>query len=119
MLWYSATQVGIVDIDLDHHNIDIMLQLYFTGNCPESALLAIIDGLTNHLPHEEKIIADLGRSFPEDHKREHERLTVELEKMKIQWEAGEIEGQRLAESIREILLFHVSNFDVFLGKTPA
>ena len=115
-MWYSATKVGILEIDMDHHNIDMMLQLYFSGRCPDSSLSAVIDGLCTHFLHEEQIIADLGRTFPEEHQQEHERLTAILKEMGSDLEEGTLEGMELAEKIREILLIHVDKFDAPLGQ---
>ena len=115
-MWYSATKVGILEIDMDHHNIDLMLQLYFSGNCPDSSLRAIVEGLCSHFVHEEEIITDLGHTFPKEHLQEHQELTKSLIEMMGELEDGTLEGMTFAETVREILLLHVDQFDAPLGK---
>lgn len=114
-MWYSATKVGIMDIDMDHSNLDTMLQLYFSGRAPESWLKNIIEALIGHFVKEEKIIVRMGREFPAEHRIEHQRLTEILESRLEQWQAGQLEGKKIAEEIRTLLLSHVTDFDVHLN----
>ncbi len=114
-MWYSSTNVGILEIDMDHNNIDTMLQLYFSGRVPEAFLENIIDGLLRHFVHEERVIIELGREFPSVHKAEHERLSEILEKKVAEWKAKKLDGKVLAEEVRNLLLIHVVDFDVKLG----
>lgn len=86
-MWYSATKVGIMEIDMDHSNVDTMLQLYFSGQPPKAYLENIIDGLIRHFAHEEKVIVRLGQDFPVEHIAEHQRLTEVLKKMVAQWKS--------------------------------
>ncbi len=115
-MWYSATKVGITEIDMDHSNVDTMLQLYFSGRIPEAYLEQIIRNLIKHFDREEEVVAGLGREFPADHKREHARLTQLLEKRLVDWKADQLEGNELAEQVRSLLLLHVVDFDVALAK---
>ncbi|MBN1956883.1 MAG: hypothetical protein JXQ81_10815 [Desulfuromonadales bacterium] len=114
-MWYSATKVGIMEIDMDHSNVDTMLQLYFAGRTPETYLENIIDGLIRHFPHEENVISRLGREFPSEHKVEHQRLSGFLRDMIAAWQAGTKDGKELAEEVRDLLLIHVVEFDVKLN----
>lgn len=116
-MWYGETRVGIMEIDMDHSNVDTMLQLYFAGRTPESYLENIIDGLIRHFSHEENIIARLGRQFPAEHKAEHQRLTPLLNGMVADWNAGKIEGKDVAEEARALLLIHVAEFDLKLNSS--
>ena len=113
-MWYSATRVGILEIDMDHGNIDTMLQLYFAGKVPEAFLENIFTGLVRHFEHEERIIAELGRTFPADHSAEHKRLQALLAVLLDDWRAAKLTGKELAERLRAMLLFHVTEFDVKL-----
>lgn len=114
-MWYSATKVGILEIDMDHSNIDTMLQLYFHQQAPSGFLENIVDGLIRHFVHEEDIIDRLGHPFPEGHKIEHQRLTGILQERIADWKAGSVEGTALAEEIRSLLLLHVAEYDVKLA----
>ncbi len=113
-MWYSSVKIGIVEIDMDHCNIDTMLRLYSSGQVPAGYLPQIINGLIKHFAHEEEIIAGLGREFPEDHKQEHLRLAKLLEEKMAKWKANEVTDKEFAEELRAMLLLHVTKFDVLL-----
>lgn len=115
-MWYSSIKVGITEIDMDHSNIDTMLQLYFANRIPKTYLKQIITSLISHFDHEEEIITNLGRKFPAEHKQEHTRLTNLLKTMLADWEAGKLAGKEFAEEGRTLLLLHVVDFDVPLGE---
>ncbi len=118
-MWYSSVKVGIAEIDMDHSNIDSMLQLYFADRIPQGYLGQILASLIKHFSFEEDVVAGLGHEFPPDHKQEHQRLTETLEKMLADWREGKVEGKIIAEDVRSMLLLHVVEFDVKLGKaTP-
>ncbi len=114
-MWYSSIKVGIVEIDMDHYNIDTMLQLYSSDRVPEFYLPQIINGLIKHFDTEEKIIAGMGREFPAEHKIEHSRLIQLLNDKLAIWKDGDLVGKDFVEQVREILLLHVTEYDVLLG----
>ncbi len=115
-MWYSATQIGITEIDMDHSNIDTMLQLFFSDRIPQSYLEQIIRSLIRHFDHEEEVIAGLGREFPDGHKQEHARLVQLLEEKLVAWKDGSLDGKAFAEEVRSLLLLHVVEFDALLGE---
>ena len=116
-MWYSSVKVGIAEIDMDHSNIDSMLQLYFADRIPQNYLGQILSSLIKHFSFEEEVVARLGHEFPLQHKREHQRLEALLEEMIAAWQAGEVDGRIVAEEVRSLLLVHVTEFDAELGKT--
>ncbi len=116
-MWYSSVKVGIAEIDMDHSNIDSMLQLYFADRIPQNYLGQILSSLIKHFTFEEEVVVELGHEFPPEHKQEHQRLTALLEEMIAGWQAGRIDGKTAAEEVRSLLLVHVTEFDVVLGKT--
>ncbi len=113
-MWYCATQIGISEIDMDHQNIDAMLELCFTGHVPEVALKNVIVGLIRHFKHEEEVIVALGREFPADHQAEHMVLTQYFEELQNDWQEGKMTGKELAETLRIKLLLHVTEYDLKL-----
>jgi hemerythrin len=115
-MWYGATKVGIIDIDTDHANVDTMLQLYFSGVVDERYLKDIVLGLCRHFDHEVHIIETEGGTFPQRHRDEHERLKVYLNDMLVANKLGELDGQALAEEVRDLLLLHVVDFDLGLAE---
>ena len=115
LMWYSSIKVGIVEIDMDHYNIDTMLQLYSSDRIPESYLPQIINALIKHFDTEEGIIDRMGHKFPPDHKIEHANLTKTLEAKLVNWRAGDFNGKEFVEDVRQILLLHVAEYDVLLG----
>ena len=118
-MWYSSVKVGIAEIDMDHSNIDSMLQLYFADRIPQNYLGQILLSLIKHFTFEEEVVAGLGHEFPPEHSQEHQRLTALLQKMIVDWQAGKIDGKMAAEEVRSLLLLHVTEFDVDLGKTTS
>lgn len=114
-MWYSTTKVGIMDIDMDHSNVDTMLQLYFHEQVPQNFIVNIVEGLIKHFTHEEEIVEKMGFDFPRDHRDEHERLTKVLLERVDDWNAGSVGGKDLAEEIRSVLLLHVAEFDIKLA----
>ena len=114
-MWYSSIKVGIVEIDMDHYNIDTMLQLYSSDRIPESYLPQIIRALIKHFDTEEGIIDRMGREFPQDHKAEHANLAKALAAKLANYQAGDFDGKDLVEEVRQSLLLHVAEFDVLLG----
>jgi len=116
-MWYSSVKVGIAEIDMDHSNIDSMLQLYFADRIPRNYLGQILSSLIKHFTFEEEVVARLGHEFPPEHKQEHHRLIDLLEDMIIRWQTGEIDGKTVAEEVRSLLVLHVTEYDVELGKT--
>jgi hemerythrin len=113
-MWYSTTKIGIMEIDMDHSNVDTMLQLYFHGQAPREYLENIVDGLIRHYSHEEEVIVCLGYQFPQNHRDEHVRLASLLKRRVDDWKNDRVVGNDLAEEIRAILLLHVAEFDVKL-----
>lgn len=118
-MWYSSVKVGIAEIDMDHSNIDSMLQLYFADRIPKQYLGQILLSLIKHFSFEEEVIARLGHDFPADHREEHQRLTQLLETMMADWQAGILDGQTAAEDVRSLLLQHVTEYDIKLGEADS
>jgi len=116
-MWYSSIKVGIAEIDMDHSNIDSMLQLYFADRIPKKYLGQILSSMIKHFSFEEDVVARLGHDFPADHHQEHQRLAQLLETMISDWQAGELDGQAVAEDVRALLLRHVTEYDIKLGET--
>ena len=114
-MWYSATKIGIADIDLEHGNIDTMLSMILSGKVDQHLVVKLIDVLINHFQNEEEIIRKMGRTFPEVHHAEHEKLTEALISKKQEWLAGEVVDLELAQELKLILQSHVAEFDALLN----
>jgi len=114
-MWYSATKTGINEIDLEHGNIDIMLTMIISHKVDEELVGKLIDTLLLHFQSEERIVRKMGKSFPQEHHAEHEKLTTTLRQKKRQWSNGELEASELALEVKQILLNHFSEFDAFLN----
>ena len=113
-MWYSTTQVGIYEIDMDHQNIDTMLEMCLSGHFPEDVLENTIIGMVRHFRHEEDVITAMGHEFPADHHHEHEQLAKDFLALQKDWQAGKITGKELAEALRVKLLVHVTEYDLKL-----
>ncbi len=115
-MWYGATKVGILEIDMDHNNVDLLLMHYFSSPENERYLEQIVQGLLRHFDHEVHVIESLGGEFPQKHRDEHQRLSTFLNKALDEVRLGKRSGHSLAEEIRSLLLLHVVDFDIELTK---
>lgn len=114
-MWYSARKVGITQIDMEHENIDTLLRLALDN--PEGDLLALkaIDGLSNHLLHEEYIIEEEeGRAFPPLHREAHKRFAKLLKELRLKVVKGELSGAEVALLMIDELEQHVLTYDLLL-----
>ncbi len=114
-MWYGATKVGILEIDVDHNNVDLLLLHYFSSPENEGYLEQIVQGLIRHFDHEIHVIESLGGQFPQKHRDEHQRLSNLLQNALDEVGQGKRSGHSLAEEIRSILLLHIIDFDIELA----
>ena len=115
-MWYGSAKVGIPEIDLEHSNLDTMLQLYFSGAVPETYLENIVIGVERHFEHEAQLIEELGATFPPEHRVAHQGICEKLERRLREVSANLVDGGVVAEEIRALLLLHVVEYDIELKK---
>jgi hemerythrin-like metal-binding protein len=115
-MYYSYFSTGNVRIDSEHANIDCMVDLCRArdGDWIPSARV-LVTALANHLDSEEKICAEDGLNMTAAHEEEHRQLKTRLTKIEEQVDNGEIEKEVFLSTFRDMLFYHISNFDKFLA----
>jgi len=115
-MYYSYFSTGNVRIDSEHANIDCMVDLC-RGKGGEWAPAAriLIAALANHLDSEEAISVEDGLNMTREHKEEHRKLKTRLAHIETQVIGAEIDKDVFLNTFRDILFYHISNFDKYLS----
>ena len=111
-MYYSYFSTGNVRIDSEHANIDCMVDLCRTREgewIPGARIL--IAALVNHLDSEEKICAEDGLNMTPEHAEEHRQLKTRLAHIETQVNDGQVEKEVFLSTFRDMLFYHISNFD--------
>lgn len=117
-MYYTYFSTGNMQIDGEHANIDCMIDLcaHEKGDWIPTARL-LISGLANHLNSEEKICQEEGLNMTPEHLEEHRMLKVRLSLIEKQIDRGELEKAAFLSILRDILFYHIANFDKQLNPT--
>ena len=82
-LWYSELSTGILEVDNQHSNIDVLLTLFNNDNESLDMASVIVKTIKAHFRSEESL---LGSSFPKDHTTAHNEFiefnNYQLKKLK-------------------------------------
>ena len=110
-MWYSKFSTGILEVDNQHGNIDSLTILY--ENDKDSAneqkwLDMIFNTIRLHFEFEEVL---LSKKMPPEHKAEHLELNEHLKVILDKREKQEISKLDVINSIRGLLISHVTEFD--------
>jgi len=116
-MYYSYFSTGNVRIDGEHANIDCMVDLCRSqeGDWVPAARV-LIDALANHLDSEESICREEGLNMTEAHRQEHRQLKQRLAQIEAQVVDASIEKDFFLTAFRDILFYHISNFDKQLAE---
>ncbi len=114
-MYYSYFSTGNVRIDNEHANVDCMISLCHSkeGEWVPSARL-LISALANHLDSEEKICQEDGLNMTQEHLKEHQLLKTWLAAIENQVVLAELDKEVFLSTFRDILFYHISNFDKHL-----
>ena len=114
-MYYSYFSTGNVRIDSEHANIDCMVDLCRAkeGEWVSTARI-LIAALANHLDSEEEISVEDGLNMTREHKEEHRKLKTRLAHIEQQVASDEIDKEVFLNTFRDILFYHISNFDKYL-----
>ncbi len=113
-LWYSSFSTGIFEVDNQHGNIDVLVDIIAKSESGFKELLHELElVIIAHFEYEEQLLGD---KLPADHLEAHTIFLAELQ----QWISKVINGDISAEVFTDIihmnLLEHVRHFDFFLKK---
>jgi hemerythrin-like metal-binding protein len=109
-MWYSALSVGILEIDLQHANIDQILS-ELTDHNRQEVVNRITDALIRHFKAEEMLCAEKDLHMSEDHKKEHVRLTEMLQNLKQQMQKVNPDREAVLRTYSDLIVEHVTRFD--------
>ena len=115
-MYYSYFSTGNVRIDSEHANIDSMIDLCLNNPgewIPTARIL--ISAFSDHLDSEENICETEGLAMTREHLAEHRLLRTRLALLKKQLGDGEMEKPVFLSTFRDILFYHISNFDKHLN----
>jgi len=114
-MYYSYFSTGNVRIDSEHANIDCMVDLCRNkdGEWVSTALI-LISAFANHLDSEEKICCEEGLNMTREHLAEHLLLKSRLAYIEKQVGRAELDKDVFLNTFRDMLFYHISNFDKHL-----
>lgn len=109
-MWYSTLSVGVLEIDLQHANIDqVLLEL------KEHNVLETVDRVTGalvlHFQAEEILCAGKGLHMSADHREEHVRLVEVLKVLQQQVHDENPDCETVLRTYSNLLVDHVTRFD--------
>ncbi len=113
ILWYSSLSTRIFDIDTQHGNIDMLIQLFEHGDTQslKQDLSHLLKAIEQHFSFEENLLGD---AFPEEHTNAHNKMILWFEKEVTFLQTGVISREIFTSVLRSNLISHVENFDVQL-----
>lgn len=116
-MYYSYFSTGNMRIDGEHANIDCMIDLCRNKENEWTSTARILtSALANHLDSEEKICREDGLNMTPDHLEEHLQLKARLAHIEKQVGRAELDKDEFLSIFRDMLFYHISNFDKHLKK---
>lgn len=107
--WYSSLATDIVEIDMQHGNIDMLIHMLDKSPKTEINLVEqILKTLENHITYEEHL---LDKQFPSDHHRAHSDLLSFFRFEEIELRTKVIAKDFFIRVLRNKLKEHVEEFD--------
>ena len=115
---YSSYKIGILEIDIQHANIDYLLaELVKEGlekEVSEGKFELLRNTLVHHFDFEEKWAQTNNRNFDADHQKSHKKLLEKLIELSNQFTKNELNMYEISLTMEMELLKHVQNHDMRL-----
>lgn len=112
MYWYSSYSTGIMEVDSQHSNIDMLLvSCIVSKDNNEEKLDTLRTAIEMHFQFEQDLIGD---SFPESHREEHTQFLADLDGIIDRCKKGVCTVSEFAEIMQLKLVNHVHEFDSHL-----
>jgi len=116
---YSLYKTGILEIDVQHANVDFLLSELTKeelGNRAKEKIYEILKNtLALHFNFEEEWAKTNNRKFDHDHQKSHKELLEKLDEMKIQYTNKELNMYEISLTFKMELVKHVQNHDIKLN----
>ncbi len=115
---YSSYKIGILEIDIQHANIDYLLAELAKDESgkevSDKGFELLSNALVHHFDFEEKWAQASNRNFDADHLKSHNKLLEKLIELKIQFTKNELNMYEISLTMKMELLKHVQNHDMKL-----
>ncbi len=115
---YSSYKTGILEIDIQHANIDFILsELANEGlgeEIKEKSYATLKNALSLHFNFEEKWAQKKNRNFDSDHKNSHEKLLEKLNGLGNQYTNKKLNMYEISLAFQMDLLKHMQDHDMKL-----
>ncbi len=116
---YSSYKIGILEIDVQHSNIDYLLtELAKDGlekEISEEKFELSRNALVHHFDFEEKWSQTNNKNFDTDHLKSHKELLEKLNELHTQFTKNELSVCEISLTMKMELLKHVQNHIMRLG----
>lgn len=118
-MMYSSYKTGILEIDIQHANIDYLLtelekeELGKESN--EEKLELLRNALAHHFDFEEKWAQTNNKNFDADHLKSHKKLLEKLNELYNQFTKNELNMCEISLTMKMELLKHVQDHDMRLN----
>ncbi len=116
---YSSYKTGILEIDIQHVNIDYLLSELakeeLENKAKEEIYEALQDNLALHFDFEEEWTKKNNKEFDPGHQKSHKELLEKLNEMKIQYTNKELNMYEISLTFKIALVKHVQNHDIKLN----
>ena len=116
---YSSYDIGIVELDIQHANMDLLLSKLSEENlsqvAKEESFELFRKAASSHFDFEEKWAQTNNRNFDSDHSRAHNEVLDLLNKMSTQYNDKQLNMNTISLTIKKELLNHVRNHDIRLN----
>ncbi len=115
---YSSYKIGILEIDIQHSNIDYLLtELAKEGlkkEVSDEKFELLRNALVHHFDFEEKWSQANNKNFDADHLKSHKELLEKLNELHNQLKNNELNMYEISLTMKMELLKHVQNHDMRL-----
>ncbi len=115
---YSSYKIGILEIDIQHANIDYLLaELTKEGlenDVSKEKFELLRNALVHHFDFEEKWSQTNNKNFDTDHLKSHKKLLEKLNELYTQFTKNELSMCEISLTMKMELLKHVQNHDMRL-----
>ncbi len=115
---YSSYKTGILEIDIQHSNIDFLLsELAKEGlgkEVKEKSYETLKNALALHFDFEDKWAQKNNKNFDSDHRKSHKKLLEKLNEFGNQYTNKKLNMYEISLILKMELLKHVQNHDMRL-----
>jgi hemerythrin-like metal-binding protein len=116
---YSSYKTGILEIDIQHVNIDFLLSELtkeeLENKAKEKIYEVLKDTLALHFDFEEEWAKTNNKEFDPEHQKSHKELLEKLNEMKIQYTNKELNMYEISLTFKMALVKHVQDHDIKLN----